>query len=100
MRDWLLEHKLIDHADLNRWAVLADSQFEMVKDILCRRVQLSLAGKVDSRQACTSSAQTAAVEGGNFGTLASVHMRVFTGRLSGSDSAFGGPVIILTSNVW
>jgi hypothetical protein len=50
MRDWLVEHKLsVEHADLNRWVVLADSQFEMVRDILCRRVQLMLAGKVVHR---------------------------------------------------
>jgi transposase InsO family protein len=45
-----MEHKLsVEHADLNRWVVLADSQFEMVRDILCRRVQLMLAGKVVHR---------------------------------------------------
>ena len=50
MRDWLVEHKLsVEHADLNRWVVLADSHFEMVRDIVCRRVQLALAGKLVHR---------------------------------------------------
>ena len=46
MRDWLSNKRLSkDQPELNDWAVRADAEYEIIDDILCRRVRLDLAGQ-------------------------------------------------------
>ena len=47
MIKWLEEHTLLkDHQDLHQWICTADTEYEMVQQILCRRVKLKIAGNV------------------------------------------------------
>ena len=46
MREWI-QHKRLskEHSDLNKWATMADKDYELQDHILCRRVKLDLAGQ-------------------------------------------------------